>query len=96
MCASLHDVMKEILLGVEMETVNSETYNRYLDPLKTKQNYNFMAIILGLYIYILRPETTVSLSVLFPCIYLLFPFLYFLFNLSVAPVSIFVSLVSDG
>ena len=31
-CASLHDVMKEILLGVEMETVNSETYNRYLEP----------------------------------------------------------------
>ncbi|XP_023336460.1 mediator of RNA polymerase II transcription subunit 24 isoform X2 [Eurytemora carolleeae] len=35
-CASLHDVMKEILLGVEMETINSETYNRLILQLCSK------------------------------------------------------------
>ena len=28
-CASVHEVMKEILLGLEMGSINQETYNRY-------------------------------------------------------------------
>ena len=28
-CASVHEVMKEILLGLEMGSINQDTYNRF-------------------------------------------------------------------
>jgi len=35
-CSSVHDVMKEILLGVEMGTVNQDAYNRFTLQLSNK------------------------------------------------------------
>jgi len=35
-CASVHDVMKEILLGLEMGAINQDTYNRLLHQLSNK------------------------------------------------------------
>jgi len=35
-CASVHEVMKEILLGLEMGSINQETYNRLLQQLSNK------------------------------------------------------------
>jgi len=35
-CSSVHDVMKEILVGVEMGTINNETFNRLTLQLGTK------------------------------------------------------------